>query len=228
MPKRREEIRKRKYKNKKKIKRKAAKGGGVSFQRDGGLTKIDDSTGLLCPVCHTELKSVLFYNVEVNYCPRCLGMWFDKGGLEMAKDNKDKELRWINIDLWKDITKFRISPGKRLCPVCRMPLYEVYYGDRENLPQAGQITIDVCNVCHGIWLDRAEFKKIIEYLQQRADYEALHHYSKNLFRQFGEVFVGPKTLKEEVLDILVILKILNYKFAAQHPDLSEIILNMPK
>ncbi len=182
---------------------------------------LDMSTNLVCPICKVPLKSAVFHNVEVNYCPNCLGIWFEEDELRLAKDDKDKNLEWLDVDLWKDEKKFKISHGIRLCPSCRVPLYEVRYGDSD-------IVVDVCNICHGVWLDRAEFKKIIDYLHKKADYEILHNYTKNLFEQFGEIFIGPEPLKEEIFDFLAILRFLNYKFVAQHPVISKIILELPK
>jgi len=85
----------------------------------------------------------------------------------------------------------------------------------------------LCNVCHGIWLDRGEFKKIIDYLKREADWEVLNNYLEDLKEEFWEIFIGPENLKEEVLDFLAVLKLLNYKFLVQHPFLSSLILNLP-
>ena len=176
---------------------------------------------MFCPKCKKKLDKAIFYNVEVDYCPQCLGIFFEKDELRQAKDEKDKNLRWLDVDLWKDRKKFKISYGQRLCPSCRLPLYEVYYGD-------SRIIVDICNVCQGIWLDRLEFKKIIEYLKNKANYEILHKYIKNLTDEFWEVFTGPETLREEILDFLTILKLLNYKFIVQHPVLTGLISNLPR
>jgi len=175
----------------------------------------------VCPICKIPLSDTIFYNTEVDYCPRCYGLWFEEEELRWAKDEKDKELRWLDVDLWKDETKFKISRGIRLCPSCRIPLYEVYYGD-------SRVIVDVCNLCHGIWLDRAEFKKIIDYLKEKANQEILTNYLKNLFEEFAEIFVGPEPLKEEVLDLLTILKLLNYKFAVQYPVIAKAISQLPR
>lgn len=174
-----------------------------------------------CPFCKQSLEKIIFYNVEIDYCPACLGLWFEEDELRLAKDEKDKNIRWLDIDLWDKKTSFKISPGQKLCPDCRFPLYEVDYGD-------SQIRVDLCNLCYGIWLDRGEFKKIIEYLKNRANYEVLNNYTKNLVQEFWEIFIGPETLKEELLDFLVILKLLNYKFAIQHPNISKTISELPK
>jgi Zn-finger nucleic acid-binding protein len=175
---------------------------------------------MICPLCKISLEKSLLHNVEVDYCQKCLGLWFEEEELRWAKDEKDRNLRWLDIDLWKDKTKFKISRGIRLCPFCRLPLYEVYYG------RSG-IIVDLCNVCHGIWLDRGEFKKIIDYLKREADWEVLNNYLEDLKEEFWEIFIGPENLKEEVLDFLAVLKLLNYKFLVQHPFLSSLILNLP-
>ena len=190
-----------------------------------------------CPRCQKPLEKAIFHNTEVDYCPQCFGIFFEEDELRQAKDAKDKNLSWLDIDLWQDEKKFKISYGIRLCPSCRLPLYEVYYGDSRIVAEAGasspplrsaRVIVDVCNLCHGIWLDRGEFKKIIEYLKEKAIWLALQNYAKALFEEFQEIFTGPETLREEVLDFLIILKILNYKFAIQHPKITKIISNLPR
>ncbi|TSC75299.1 MAG: hypothetical protein G01um101430_506 [Parcubacteria group bacterium Gr01-1014_30] len=176
---------------------------------------------MTCPRCKIDLEQTLFYNTAVDYCPRCLGMFFDEEELRWAKDAKDKNLVWLDIDLWKDERKFRLNYGVRLCPSCRLPLYEVYYG-------ASQIIVDVCNVCHGIWLDRGEFKKIVNYLKEESDQKLLNKYGNSMLEEFKEIFSGPETLREELADFLVLLKLLNYKFLAQHPKIAKAILQLPK
>lgn len=176
---------------------------------------------MLCPLCKITLDRAILENVEVNFCPKCLGLWFEEDELRLAKDQKDRDLRWLDIDLWKEKEKFKISPGQKLCPWCRLPLYEVNYGDSE-------IKVDVCNLCYGIWLDRGEFKKIISYLKKKADYEVLNNYLQNLKQEFWEIFSGPETFREEILDFLTLLKVLVYKFAIQHPAIARLIASLPK
>ena len=107
---------------------------------------------MTCPIDKNQFKKALLAETEVDYCPKCLGLWFEEDELRQAKDVKDRNLRWLDIDLWKDGEKFKISPGQKLCPSCRLPLYEANYGSSD-------IRVDVCNICRGVWLDRGEFKK---------------------------------------------------------------------
>jgi len=175
---------------------------------------------MLCPNCQTKMEKTIFYGVEVDYCPKCLGLWFDYDELRQAKDEKDKDLNWLDIDLWKEETDFKIKKGIKLCPKCSVPLYEVRYGDSD-------VMVDVCNLCKGIWLDRGEFRKIIDYLRRKGHYEIINHYFRDLIGEAGEVFSGPEGFKSELGDFLVLLKMLNYKFLVHHPSLSKLIFNLP-
>jgi hypothetical protein len=189
---------------------------------------VDIRVNKKCPKCKTSLSDTIFNNVEVDYCPKCLGLWFEEEELRLAKDAKDKELKWVDVDIWQDEKKFKISQGIRLCPQCRMPLYEVYYGGSENLPAGRQVIVDVCNLCHGIWLDRGEFIKIIKWLREQRTYGILNNYTRNLFKEAGEILTGPEPFKEEIFDFLAVLKILPYKFLVQYPLISKIISNLPR
>lgn len=174
-----------------------------------------------CPNDKEQLEKVLFHNVEVDYCPKCLGIWFDKDELRLAKDDKDKQLNWVDVDLWRDKSKFQLSHGDKHCPSCRAGLVEVKY-------DGSKTRIDFCKMCEGAWLDRGEFKQIINYLKNKSDYEILHHYTKNLVVELWEVFSGPEGFRSELEDFLMLLKLLNYKLMAQHPRLKELLEAMPK
>ena len=166
-----------------------------------------------CPNDNEQLERILFHNVEADYCPKCLGIWFDKDELRLAKDDKDKNLNWVDVDLWRDKLKFKVSQGNKKCPACRVGLREVAY-------DGSKIKVDFCKMCQGIWLERGEFKQIINYLKQKSDYEVLNRYAKNLVLQLWEVFAGPETFRSELEDFFTLLKLFNYKFMVQHPHLT--------
>jgi Zn-finger nucleic acid-binding protein len=176
---------------------------------------------MLCPIDKITLDQAVVGGVEVDYCHKCFGLWFEEEELRWAKDYKDRNLRWLDIDLWKDNAKFKISLGKKLCPKDRLPLYEMEYGD-------SGIEVDICNICKGVWLDKGEFQKIIQYLRKTTNEEVLNNYLKNLREELWEIFAGPETFKEEINDFLVILKLLNYKLLTQYPNIDKIISHLQK
>ena len=176
---------------------------------------------MFCASCKIELEKAIFHKVEIDYCPKCLGIFFEEEELRWAKDTADKNLNWVDVDLWKYEKKFRVSRAGKLCPSCRLPLYEINYGD-------SGVIVDVCNLCQGIWLDRGEFRKIIAYLKKKTDYEILNNYAKAFSRELWEVFSGPETFREELSDFLTILKLFNYKFVTQYPTIAKMISGLPK
>ncbi len=180
------------------------------------------SMKMFCPNHHKEpLQQMLFHNVEVDYCPECLGIWFDRDELRLAKDDKDAQLEWLDFDIWRDKSKFDMRRIDKRCPVCRMAMVEVGYDH-------SKVKIDFCKHCQGIWLDRGEFKQIIIYLIRKYDYEILHHYAKNTVLQLWEVFTGPEKFRGELEDFLMLLKLFNYKFITQYPLLNAWIENSQK
>lgn len=175
-----------------------------------------------CPNCKNEnLKEAVFYNTGVDYCPRCLGVWFEGDELRQAKDEREKDLRWLDIDLWRDETKFHLSHSQKSCPRDSVPLYEVRYGD-------SGIYVDICNMCQGVWLERGEFKKIIDHLKAQGQDEMFNHYFANLVREGIEVLVGPEGLKEEAKDFVVVAGLFKAHFAAKTPFLTRLIASLPK
>jgi Zn-finger nucleic acid-binding protein len=42
--------------------------------------------GLLCPVCRVDLVMAERQNVEIDYCPKCRGVWLDRGELDKIID----------------------------------------------------------------------------------------------------------------------------------------------
>lgn len=174
-----------------------------------------------CPINHGQLQQALFHNVEVDYCPHCLGIWFDADELEWAKDDADKQINWLDVDMWRDGVRFGIVALDKQCPRCRISMVEVNY-------DKSSVKIELCKHCKGIWLDRAEFKQIMEYLKKKADYEVLHHYAKNLVLKLWEVFSGPKQLREDLAEFLMLTKLFVYKFQAQHPVIEKLIEQLPK
>lgn len=187
-----------------------------------------------CPKCKNQKLSekMRIGDVVVDRCPSCAGLWFQRDELRLAKDKKAPEARWVDVELkdksvdwfslelWKDKLKFRAKRGKRLCSTCKTPLYRVNYGD-------SPVEIEVCGICSGVWLDRGEFEKIIDYVEKKADYEVLHNYAKNLLQETKEIFVGPDSVKSEAKDLLMLVKLLKYKLAVQYPELAKLFSSLP-
>lgn len=99
-----------------------------------------------CPKCTKpdliEIK-VKGRAIQLDACPGCKGLWFDR-----------KELETL---LKISVKQIKIPSGAKkqsnLCPRCQKPLYAFCY------PYT-MVIVDMCEHCEGIWLDANEFKEI--------------------------------------------------------------------
>ena len=180
-----------------------------------------ETNTLFCPNCKTDsLREINFHKTRVERCDKCHGLWFDRDELSHAVAQDDKFLEWLDIDLWKNKEGFKVAPSGKICPVCDKNIYQIEYDKSD-------IQIEICNSCHGLWLDSGEFKKIIDYLNQKVDAESLGEYFKDSIKQAEEIFTGPKELSVEVRDFFIVNKLLEYKFLSQHPIFTRLIANLP-
>lgn len=100
-----------------------------------------------CFQCHCDLIEVFMEGEQVDRCPECLGIFFDEGELEsickivelFQKVTMDEE----DIDTISEAEKAR----QVICPADGTEMYN---------EEVGGLTIDICPVCKGIWLDGGE------------------------------------------------------------------------
>ena len=60
----------------------------------------------LCPVCGIELKPRVVYEIEVDFCPRCGGVWLDGGELNKllakVREYRDEYYSYEEYKRWED------------------------------------------------------------------------------------------------------------------------------
>ena len=50
------------------------------------------AAGLICPACRVDLMMSDRHGVEIDYCPRCRGVWLDRGELDKILERSAAEL----------------------------------------------------------------------------------------------------------------------------------------
>jgi Zn-finger nucleic acid-binding protein len=170
---------------------------------------------MTCPRCGARLRQRKIADVTVYRCLSCQGSWYDAGKFRLLKRRASHgDYRWIHIDLWKDEDRFRAGKQQRLsCPRDRQPMTTVHYG-------TSRIHVDICDRCRGIWLDAAEFAKIIRYLEREVDSETLEEYVVDLRRELADAVRHPTRAAEDTGDVAKILHLLELRFIVQHPKIS--------
>lgn len=176
-----------------------------------------------CPKCHQSLESVEVGGIRIGRCPRCEGTWFDRDELRVLKDREDGgDYQWLDVDLWKDIDKFRARRQQRYsCPKDATPMTTVHYGE-------SNVAVDVCSTCRGVWLDKEEYREIIRFLEDTVDSSSAGDYLKDVRSELVGVFEGRESPLGALKDVGKILYLLQLRFTVEHPTLAEISSAFPR
>ena len=109
---------------------------------------MSEATNLCCVKCNSVLDRATFQGLEVDLCPKCGGLWLDRGEITRAAKMPEAELERLR-GLLTDGKGPPPLPTENIapCPACPGSLAEVLLGT---------VHVDYCNKCHGIFLDRGE------------------------------------------------------------------------
>ncbi|MGO8704322.1 MAG: zf-TFIIB domain-containing protein [Candidatus Brocadiia bacterium] len=147
---------------------------------------------MLCPACRTQMLTLEFAQIEIDYCRECGGAWLDSGeaaligaragtlqaGLSAALDAGSAAAgKPSERPAGKPSTPPAGKPDrKRRCPVCRKPM------SRHSPPELAPAGADRCRLRHGLWFDRGELRRLIE-ISGPAQDNALVRFLAQLERQ---------------------------------------------
>lgn len=104
-----------------------------------------------CPACHETLVVVEREGIELDWCLKCRGLWFDEGELELLAEQVGRRLEGEDVGRAPDRPP---KSQRRKCPRCRKWMDPVVVGAPET------VHVDRCPD-HGIWLDRGELGRIM-------------------------------------------------------------------
>lgn len=110
----------------------------------------------VCPECNINLSEKTLDNCAVDYCSSCHGYFFDPKELEKASTNKRSQ----NIINATSTKQNKVQKRVRNCPNCQFKM---------SIKQKGDIEIDRCLSCAGVWLDGGEFQKISAMINAELD-----------------------------------------------------------
>jgi len=108
---------------------------------------------MLCPVCRKVMVIVEHQRIELDYCPRCGGVWFDASELELFLQAASLPEIDFSPEALLRLPEVKESPHVRKCPVCRRKMRDVAIGEPA-------IVIDVCKRGQGLWFDGGEVHQL--------------------------------------------------------------------
>ena len=98
-----------------------------------------------CPNCDAELIVVERDKIELDWCPKCFGFWFDADEWQLLCI-KEKEHDPFCQEAVKSAEK------SRKCPVCGKTMEKI---------NIEGILLDRCPNFHGIWFDKGEVSSLV-------------------------------------------------------------------
>ncbi len=105
-----------------------------------------------CPECNKAMITAELYEVEVDFCPSCQGIWLDAGELEILLGDPQQAASVV-----ASLKPFSTATHpRRKCPICRKRM-EIVDSDG-----TGTILLDRCRLQHGLWFDRGELPGILQ------------------------------------------------------------------
>jgi hypothetical protein len=118
--------------------------------------------------------------IELDYCPKCHGVWFDSGELELFLDSLNLENRDQFFSNMLNAPEAKTPEKKRRCPICAQRMKKVLVGKKPN------ILIDVCQRSDGLWFDGGEVGELIKQLPGKPSEKLRSHHQVGAFLR--EVF----------------------------------------
>jgi len=124
-----------------------------------------------CPACGAKLRLVRGRDIEVDVCPSCRGLFFDRGELKTFIDScieKVPEGKAPSaLPSRKEPLPGALVPqANRTCPRCNKPMTTFNYAYDSN------IFLDRCWNCGGIWADEGEIAAASHFLRSPPAEEA--------------------------------------------------------
>ena len=174
-----------------------------------------------CPCCSIQLRKTTLEEIEIDQCEKCKGIWFEHDELRQAKDAADKDLNWMDFEIWKQKDLFSAKPANLACPQCNKPLVTIDYADTK-------VAVDCCPACKGTWLDNGEFKKILDALNNELLSKTFSQYIRASIAEAKEIVTGPEGLISEWKDFTTVLRMMKFRLYAENPDLVDQALTIQR
>jgi Zn-finger nucleic acid-binding protein len=111
-----------------------------------------------CPVCKVPMIIVEHEKIELDYCTKCFGVWFDAGELELLVESMNIEASDFNMRKILGLPEKKIKETARKCSLCRKRMKKVAIGS------SPEVIIDACTLGEGLWFDGGEVGQVIKQL----------------------------------------------------------------
>jgi len=108
-----------------------------------------------CPLEKSDMIVVEHRNIELDYCLKCRGVWFDSGELDLFISVLNSEGAGLSNSKLLTPQSAKVSETRRKCPICGLKMDKVLIGKEPG------VLIDSCPKGDGLWFDGGELYPIL-------------------------------------------------------------------
>ena len=155
-----------------------------------------------CPDCRQPLATEKFYDVDLELCGECAGIWFDAEELKRLLASDPIAMLALEERVLPHADQKKSHKGVLACPGCNGLLHVYHY------QYSSPIELEACDECGGFWVQEGELSK----MQQWHD---AHHYETDSAAQRKLALANATIEHENALQRLANLKSL-FTLLRQH------------
>jgi Zn-finger nucleic acid-binding protein len=134
---------------------------------------------MICPVCKADMIDVEYHQIELDYCVKCHGVWFDAEELGLLLDRAGLEHDLPLDDLLKLPEAETLEKGRK-CPICSLRM------KKTTIRKEPELLIDACSRGEGLWFDGGEVSHLIKQITGKQSVKTGS--SQQVLDFLGEVF----------------------------------------
>ena len=114
-----------------------------------------------CPVCKVPMIVIEHERIELDYCTKCLGVWFDAGELELLLESAGMHSADFNMQKILGMPERKIKEAARKCSLCGKKMKKL------SIVSDPEVVIDACVQGEGLWFDGGEVGQVIKHLMSQ-------------------------------------------------------------
>jgi len=135
---------------------------------------------MICPVCNSDMIDIEYERIELDYCIKCRGVWFDAGEMELLFEKMGIEEHGLTMNDVSKMPKAATSEKGRKCPICDQRMKKTSIGGDNG------VVIDACLQGDGLWFDGGEVAQLLK--QMKIETAAGGASQQKVIAFLGEVF----------------------------------------
>jgi Zn-finger nucleic acid-binding protein len=149
-------------------------------------------------------------------------MWFGDEQLDNLKGEVLPDIAWLDLDIWKNQSEFKVSRSPNFCPACQgVALAKIANPDSPT-------ELEMCVRCKGTWLGTGQFLNLTNDLLDIAEQVSIPEYAKISLQKAADMIKNPEASGANWTELKTVLGLLRHRVLAENPKLESMLEGLQK